>query len=383
LIDEGFGDRPDDRLIVALDSPAYHRLECGKRNRFSGIVFDSRNRRIEGLRILLDGRPAGEFSANLPSEDVAAHFPGIASSRNCRFDFEVLVPEAARTLRIEALGEGGSQTLFELDLEWVKASGQELRRLGEAVDAVAAPPREIVFLTQGHRDSVSYRESIVPGLVNQKHYLRASGVDPEGVASVLDFGCGSGRLLVGWYAEGRDRGLYGCDVNSILIEWARRSLPADLHFERNSAHPPLPYPEGCFDLVDAVSVFTHLGWDAQHAWAREICRVIRPGGGLLLTTHGNPYVELFAPERRSEYESAGHFEIRTGAEGSNDFASFHTRAAIEELLPDFETAGVFPSGTIEGRRVPFPLAAFQDVYVLRKRAEGEKLSAGPPSGRSG
>jgi hypothetical protein len=40
---------------------------------------------------------------------------------------------------------------------------------------------------------------------------------------------------------------------------------------------------------------------------------------------------------------------------------------MAELFPEFEVIGRFPGGRIDGRSVVFPLAAFQDVCVLRRR----------------
>ena len=54
----------------------------------------------------------------------------------------------------------------------------------------------------------------------------------------------------------------------------------------NDADPPLPYPEGAFDLVFGHSVFTHFDEPRQNAWLSELQRVISPGGLPVLSTHG-------------------------------------------------------------------------------------------------
>ncbi|WP_293680907.1 class I SAM-dependent methyltransferase [uncultured Phenylobacterium sp.] len=59
-------------------------------------------------------------------------------------------------------------------------------------------------------------------------------------------------------------------------------------FEVNGHQPPLPYADQTFDLVYALSVFTHLPQDHQFAWLDELRRVLKPGR-LLLTTIMNPF----------------------------------------------------------------------------------------------
>ena len=213
----------------------------------------------------------------------------------------------------------------------------------------------------------AYEGSIIPGLVNAKRYLAAAGVDPDRCARVLDFGCGSGRILTGWHLDSRERDLFGCDTNPRLIDWASENLPASLHWNHTPALPPLPYPDGRFDLVCAISVFTHLRFPSQGLWARELARVLTRGGGvLLLTVQGSLYVNLFVPEKLEEFESIGHIEIESGVDDANESASFHQARAVRELFREFEMIGHFPVGRIKGHRILSPLAAFQDVYVLQR-----------------
>ena len=48
-------------------------------------------------------------------------------------------------------------------------------------------------------------------------------------------------------------------------------------FEANNALPPLLFPDCAFDLVFAISVFTHLDEQYQLAWLAELRRVAQPG----------------------------------------------------------------------------------------------------------
>ena len=100
---------------------------------------------------------------------------------------------------------------------------------------------------------------------------------------VLDFGCGAGEMLIGL----RNRPnftLWGCDLESDLVDWCSSNLNAQCL--KNELDPPLPYEDNSFDVINAISVFTHLSLDMQFKWAWELYRVIKPSGYLHFTAHG-------------------------------------------------------------------------------------------------
>ena len=114
--------------------------------------------------------------------------------------------------------------------------------------------------------------------------LAESGYAIGDFRKVLDFGCGCGRTLMWFQARFPEVNWHGSDVNDEMIEWCRTNIP-NARFTVNPPFPPLEYPDGVFDLVYAVSVFTHLSDEHQRAWIPELRRVLRPGGLLLLTFH--------------------------------------------------------------------------------------------------
>ncbi len=99
--------------------------------------------------------------------------------------------------------------------------------------------------------------------------------------SILDFGCGCGRMLL-WMRElGESRALHGTDVDADAVAWAAEHIPY-CQFTANEPDPPLPYGDGAFDLVFNHSVFTHIDEKRQNAWLAELRRVTRPEGFLVL-----------------------------------------------------------------------------------------------------
>lgn len=101
--------------------------------------------------------------------------------------------------------------------------------------------------------------------------------------SVLDFGCGCGRLarMFNGY-QGR---YAGCDIDHRHVEWCAAALPyVDAKLSR--VHPPIPFDDNAFEAVISISIFTHLTEASQDEFLQELARVCRPGGVLFLTTHG-------------------------------------------------------------------------------------------------
>jgi SAM-dependent methyltransferase len=140
--------------------------------------------------------------------------------------------------------------------------------------------------------------------------LGLAGRSLDSFQSILDFGCGCGRMLL-WLEElGQRTKLHGTDVDPEAIEWARAHIPY-CSFSVNDADPPLPYPDGAFDLVYNHSVFTHIDERRQDAWLAELRRVVRPGGFLILTTHGEQAVQheevrnALEPGARNAIENQG------------------------------------------------------------------------------
>jgi SAM-dependent methyltransferase len=105
-------------------------------------------------------------------------------------------------------------------------------------------------------------------------------------ARVLDFGCGAGRLLRHVIEDvGEDGELHGVDIDRPSIEWLQANASPPLHVATCGGLASLPYPDGHFDLVYALSVFTHIT-DEWAAWLLELRRILKPDGLLLATVIG-------------------------------------------------------------------------------------------------
>jgi cyclopropane fatty-acyl-phospholipid synthase-like methyltransferase len=96
---------------------------------------------------------------------------------------------------------------------------------------------------------------------------------------VLDFGCGCGRLTRFLFKSCE---VHACDVSRPHVMWCKENLLA-VKTEQSSVEPPLPYSNRTFDLLYALSVFTHLRQLALERWLTEFRRVMKPTGILIVT----------------------------------------------------------------------------------------------------
>ncbi len=110
---------------------------------------------------------------------------------------------------------------------------------------------------------------------------------------VLDFGCGAGRTLRQFLGEAQADGaeFWGADIDRPSIEWLQEALSPPLHPWAGAVFPPLGLEYGSFDLIYAISVFTHLT-DGSIPWLLELHRLLKPGGLLIATYIGQWNYEI-------------------------------------------------------------------------------------------
>jgi SAM-dependent methyltransferase len=189
-----------------------------------------------------------------------------------------------------------------------------------------------------------------------------NGAQLESLGAMLDFGCGCGRVLRHW-AGLEGLAVHGSDYNERLVGWCAANLPF-VTASVNRLEPPLRFEDEQFDLVYAISVFTHLPHDLERAWVEELSRIVAPGGLLLLTTHGDSYADRLDVDERARYD-AGEPVVRwPGVAGSNLCTTFHPETYVRaRLAPELELLEVSPDGGTVGSRQ-------QDLVVFRKPARG-------------
>jgi len=106
---------------------------------------------------------------------------------------------------------------------------------------------------------------------------------------LLDFGCGTGTFLGTLRRRGAPLELFGCDISAGMVEAARAGWNVGtLPVLQALAPGPLPLADAQFDVVTSVSVLHHVEPAARLDIIRELIRVLKPGGRLVIFEH-NPY----------------------------------------------------------------------------------------------
>ena len=117
------------------------------------------------------------------------------------------------------------------------------------------------------------RRQIIPPVTR---FIRAAGARP---IRLLDVACGTGRTLHQLGQAHPDLRYYGVDLSPAYVQLARRRLAhlSEVALAVENAEA-LPFADGAFDIATSVYLFHELPRNARRNVARELFRVVRPGG---------------------------------------------------------------------------------------------------------
>jgi SAM-dependent methyltransferase len=217
------------------------------------------------------------------------------------------------------------------------------------------PPLEEIRLVTGAEDTSWFLKSGEIHTRIIREMLEKNGLDIEKFDSILDFGCGCGRLIRHWNTLERPA-VHGSDYNPQLISWCKENLDF-ARFQLNDLVGRLRYENEKFDLIYAFSVFTHLTEPQHFHWIEELSRVLLPGGHLIITTHGERFLENLSPDDKERYRNGQLVVRHEEAAGSNRCAAFHPEPYVREKLARDLILVDYRPGTKE---------CSQDMYLLKK-----------------
>lgn len=130
-------------------------------------------------------------------------------------------------------------------------------------------------------------------------FIKYGRLEPN--SAIMDLGCGVGRCAIPLTHYLNNSGEYlGIDIDAPAIEWCKQKISTQhsnfsfshLDAYSNNYNPQgkmqaadmqLPCASGNFDLIVAMSLFTHMFMDGVRNYLSECYRALKPGGRLLMT----------------------------------------------------------------------------------------------------
>ena len=207
------------------------------------------------------------------------------------------------------------------------------------------------------------------GQVVRDAVLKQTDLPPTG--SVLDIGCGSGRMARQFVDHLKPPGRYvGMEIQRRFVDWCNENIaPANPAFEfyhqdiYNGAYNPegkyraseyrFPFEDESFDAIILYSVFTHLLQADADNYLREIARLLKPGGRCYSTWY------LMTPDVEVRYL------LPNAKEGQVGFSFPTCVAAIQE-------AGLRADGFQPGRWNGARTDIWQDLLWLGRTEDVPK-----------
>jgi cyclopropane fatty-acyl-phospholipid synthase-like methyltransferase len=205
-------------------------------------------------------------------------------------------------------------------------------------------------------------QKFVAGAVRDvRRLVRRAGLTEE--SSLLDWGCGAGRLAVGVKKElGHVRDYHGVDVQPELLNWAADNLSdehtrftlVDQHNERynpgGETTYDIPAAADSVDVLYSYSVFSHMLTDDVRGYAGTIARI--------LATEGRAFMTAFVEEGVPDCEENPEDYLKLEWKGPLHCVRFDRRF-LESQLYD---AGLAVDEFVHGRETDG-----QSLYILRRR----------------
>jgi ubiquinone/menaquinone biosynthesis C-methylase UbiE len=189
-------------------------------------------------------------------------------------------------------------------------------------------------LTEEEKQIMSQMEKAVPTYdsymrkitFGREHLLREETVRMAQVMpgdSVLEVGCGTGTLTLAAKRQAGPSGkAVGIDLIPQMIELSRQKAAEaneDVSFQLGSISN-IPFPENSFDQVMCSFMIFHMSESTRNPGIKEIHRVLKPGGRLLI-------VDLTLPSK-----PFSRAMMKT-------FLGFMLEHDLRELYPAMQTAG--------------------------------------------
>jgi SAM-dependent methyltransferase len=317
-----------------------------------GWMF-SQDRCFDSFLLKVNAIPLAEIAA-ITREDVQKAFPFVPHALQSGFLFDTAVPGETFSdwASVEVLGVRQGQETARINIIYRPDFHSSLPTPPvRLMQRVANADNAMVYWCRALKSFGEFLE------VMQEH------CDVNAVPTLLDWGCGCGRVAGLFMKHTGIPRIYGCDIDGEAVEWCSRNL-GEAHFSIINPYPPTRYADSLFHAIIGYSVFTHLRQEVQMQWLQEMERIMTHGGLFFASVHGD-FAASFAPPAVQE-------EVR--------------KRGISDSTLDKNLDGIAPEGYYRGvyqtkeyifrewgryfRIVDYRerlMGNFQDLVVMQKR----------------
>lgn len=179
---------------------------------------------------------------------------------------------------------------------------------------------------------------------------------------ILDWGCGVARVTrhIPKHVD-KNSLITGADINDQMIKWNSEKIP-EVKFFKINYYPPANFSATQFNLVFALSVFTHIEADFQLKWIEEMYRLISDKGIFLFTTHGKKYNSRLSEPDRYELNTKGFITKSYRKKGHRMMTTYNDPESFKKILvPYFDILEYYDGGTYPEK------TGGQDLWIVRKK----------------
>lgn len=192
--------------------------------------------------------------------------------------------------------------MSEQHVKWRNVSREGLHTIDE--QAWPAQPHGLALPNEVLREASSVSDLAAFFAIGEAWAQLVARYLPQSAPRVLDLGCGCGKLARFLYLV-PDLTYVGIDIFLPSIRWCEKAFKPVahrfrfVHFDGHSAiyNPTgimkardyvLPLHSGEIDVAVCASLFTHLLQEDALHYLRELHRVAKPGGKVLVSIHTSP-----------------------------------------------------------------------------------------------
>jgi SAM-dependent methyltransferase len=225
------------------------------------------------------------------------------------------------------------------------------------VDGTPVPTGILRYWVAGTEDMNWFLKSGEKGVQAITDVLFKNNMQLGQFDSILDFGCGCGRVIRHLKKYDNIK-LHGSDCNEKAIRWCDENLYF-AEFSTNLMDPPTRYSRHSFDLIYAFSVFTHFPGYLQTSWLKELHRILKPNGYLIVSLHGDYYLQNMSEPEKKDYEEGNFVVLRSDKTGQNSCMAYHPQKYVRNVFikDKFEIVDFVPQGALGNPE--------QDLYLLK------------------